>query len=110
MQIKHELPPIWNKVIEAGMKPQKESTIFTYGNIIYVPNKDLELPDHLIIHEETHCKQQGSTPDAWWERYITDPYFRIDQEIEAYANQYRFICFGFSSLKLFNVFTRLPQN
>jgi hypothetical protein len=27
-------------------------------------------------------------PEAWWRRYIDDPKFRLEQEIEAYRAQY----------------------
>lgn len=51
-------------------------------------------PD-LIVHEETHGEQQDMHPDVakiWWERYLHDPEFRVEQEAEAYGAQYRFIC------------------
>lgn len=91
MQIKHEFPPIWDKVIGAGMNPNPDTVVFTYGDTIYVPG-GAELADHIIAHEETHIGQQGADPDAWWSRYIDDQYFRTEQEAEAYAKQYAFLC------------------
>ncbi len=91
LKIRNEKPPIWEQVIKAGMHPSIASTIFTYGDIIFVPSGQA-LPDHLVEHESVHSKQQGDDPDAWWHRYIEDAYFRIAQETEAYATQYRFIC------------------
>lgn len=90
MQIIKDYPPIYQAIIDAGMNPH-EGVIYTYGDAIYNPN-GIELPDHLIKHEETHSRQQRSDVDAWWGRYLIDPYFRIDQEVEAYAVQYKFIC------------------
>jgi len=90
MKIIHELPPIYDAVVNAGMRPSL-TTIYAYGDAIYVPSGE-HIPEDLIVHEETHCKQQSGDPDAWWSRYIDDPYFRIEQEIEAYANQYRYVC------------------
>jgi len=95
MKILREKPPIYDNLIKAGLRFNPETTIFTYGDTIYNPTKVEELPDNLIAHEETHSKQQLNTeggPDAWWERYIGDQYFRIDQEAEAYGRQYEFIC------------------
>ena len=91
MKIKVENPPMLESILAAGMIPNLQTTIFTYGDTIYNPG-DNELPDHLIEHEDTHSKQQGDDPDAWWLRYVNDPYFRLQQEIEAYVNQYKFIC------------------
>ena len=90
MKIKNTLPPIYDALVKAGMRPSAD-TIYAYGDTIYVPSGQ-HIPEDLIVHEETHCKQQAGDPDAWWSRYIDDPYFRIDQEVEAYANQYRYVC------------------
>ncbi len=93
MKISTELPPIWQSLIDNGMNPSEHITVVTYGDTIYNPGQ-IRIPPHLEKHEETHSKQQGKNPDAWWSRYIADPYFRIDQEAEAYARQYDFICKG----------------
>ena len=93
MLIKFEKPPhnLYQRIREAGMPFNEEATIFTYGDTVYNP-KRLPIPEHLQMHEQTHSKQQGSNPMNWWERYLFDPYFRIEQEAEAYGQQYRFIC------------------
>jgi len=90
MKIKNEKPPIYEDILQAGMAPT-DGAIYAYGNTIYNPSGK-ELPPDLIIHEETHCRQQGDNPDAWWGRYLDDQYFRINQECEAYAYQFKFIC------------------
>ena len=93
MKIEPSMPPghLWDEIIAAGMHPKKETAIITYGDTIYVPS-GASLPDHLVEHEGTHSEQQGSQPDEWWGRYLTDPYFRVDQEAEAYANQFSYFC------------------
>lgn len=64
-------------------------TIFAYDHKIYT---DDELPEHLIIHEMTHHIQQDEHGlDAWVTRYLNDPKFRLDMEIEAYTMQLRSI-------------------
>jgi hypothetical protein len=90
MQIKNEKPPFLGAILESGMTPS-EKTLYTHGSTIFNPS-GMEIPDHLIVHEETHSKQQGDAPGAWWERYLHDQFFRVQQECEAYANQYRFLC------------------
>ena len=90
MKILNEKPPIFEEIHAAGMAPT-DNAIYAYGDTIYNPG-GREIPDHTIAHEETHCRQQGDNPDAWWGRYLDDQYFRIDQEAEAYAVQFKFIC------------------
>jgi len=65
--------------------PIAENTILTYGDTIYY---DTELPYHLVAHELTHCFQQQTGAEEWWEKYLKDPEFRLKQETEAYHNQY----------------------
>lgn len=64
--------------------------VFTYGSTIHIPNR-IPPASHLIAHEEIHVLQQGDDPAAWWERYLADPEFRAEQELEAYRAQYQFI-------------------
>ena len=92
MKIINEMPPqaLLDRIHGAGMTPSA-TTVYTYGDILYVPS-GRPVPDDLMVHEETHVEQQGSTPDAWWDRYLIDPYFRLQQELEAYANQYAYLC------------------
>lgn len=64
-------------------------TIFAYGDTIYSPRRT-DLPAHLVVHESVHFGQQRAVggPEAWWRRYIDDPEFRLEQELEAYRAQY----------------------
>lgn len=90
MQIKKEFPPIYDSLLKAGMQPS-DKTVYTYGDTIYNPGGH-EIPMDLKIHEETHGEQQGNDPDKWWDRYLQDPYFRIQEETVAYGRQYAYAC------------------
>ena len=92
MIIKNELPPIYEDIIASGLNPTAYA-IYTYGDIIYNPS-GVEIPRDIIAHEEVHEKQQQDIggPDIWWSRFLDDQYFRMDQEAEAYAVQYDFMC------------------
>lgn len=61
--------------------------VFAYGDILYNPDDGI-VDKPLMVHEETHMRQQGDKPSEWWNRYLIDKYFRASQEIEAYQNQY----------------------
>lgn len=86
MKTLNEYPPNIEEIRKV-LTPPKD-VIFTYGDTLYNPDK-IEIPDHLYVHEETHKKQQ-TDPIAWWDRYLKDSEFRLEQELEAYVAQYVF--------------------
>ena len=86
MKIVNGYPPNY-KQIKAVLRPT-ELTIFTYGDTIYNPTPN-DIPDHLMVHEQTHSIRQGDDPAGWWKRYLVDSKFRVDEELAAYKNQYR---------------------
>jgi hypothetical protein len=67
------------------------ATVFTYGDTIYNPNVDAELPPDLVAHERVHMFQQMKflTPGEWWDKYLKDENFRFNQEVEAYKAQWK---------------------
>lgn len=82
-------PPNWDLIKIVFPKAEGTKTIFCYGNTIYNPF-DIKITPDLEAHEEVHVEQQGNDPDAWWTKYISDPQFRTEQEIEAYGVQLSF--------------------
>lgn len=72
--------------------PINKQTIFCFGDTIYAQEHD-ELPPDLIVHEEVHSKQQEAfgSVENWWLKYVTDAKFRFEQELDAYAVQYRWL-------------------
>ena len=95
VKILNEKPPEW--IMQGCMNAFRidiDSTFWTYGDTIYNPGGRV-LPDHIIAHEKTHMRQQETCEggkDAWWKEYLANPRFRLEQEAEAYAAQYRFFC------------------
>jgi len=77
--------------IRARLNPGPRA-VYAYGDTIYSPS-GTNLPPDLVRHEETHFAQQQRIggPDAWWEKYLSDPAFRLEQEIEAYRAQYEML-------------------
>lgn len=71
--------------------PVSERNIFAYGEVIYSPGSP-HLPEWLIAHEEVHFQQQDGEPDVWWRRFLADPAFRLEQELEAHRVEFRFFC------------------
>lgn len=68
--------------------PVDESFIFTYAPHIYVPS-GRPLSVQLEAHEAVHIRQQGDYPAVWWARYLYDPTFRHEQELEAHRAELR---------------------
>lgn len=95
MKIVNTKPPafIWERC-KAMFTFNEDTTVFTFADVLYNPG-NATMIDHLIVHEEVHAQQQSHDEIAaklWWLRYFEDSKFRIDQEIEAYNAQYKFIC------------------
>jgi len=71
--------------------PLTGQEIFAWGNQIYNPSGS-KLPQWLIAHETVHKAQQGKDPQAWWDRYLIDPPWRFEQELEAHRVEYAHYC------------------
>jgi len=81
--------PLMKKIIgHFNLTPSElEHICFTYGDTLFF---DSPLSYGLVAHELTHVMQQlhvGS--DIWWEKYLKRKKFRLEQEAEAYQQQYR---------------------
>jgi hypothetical protein len=90
------IPPNFEDIKKAFTLPEDMHVFFTYGDAIYNPSAIQISPD-LIRHEETHIEQQNASTEVavlWWQRYLKDPVWRIEQEAEAYGAQYAFMCQG----------------
>lgn len=67
-------------------------TVFTYGDTIHNPGGG-PISDHLKHHESVHSVQQAEMggPEVWWAKYLIDPEWRLQQEIEAYREQFKMV-------------------
>lgn len=92
VKISETYPPNYEEICSVipAVRHQK-GIVFTYGDTIYNPDKQM-IEDHLECHEETHEKQQAKIGiDEWWKKYLEDPKFRLEQEVEAYRAQYKMV-------------------
>ena len=87
MKIVTHYPPNFSLI--AKHFPIGPTSVITYGDLV-CNLSGLSLPQHIIEHEKVHVRQQ-TDPEAWWKRFITDPEFRLEQELEAYRTQWKFI-------------------
>lgn len=86
MKVLNINPPNFEKI--AAKFTLKGLEVFTYGDTIYNPGNGIITSD-LEAHEAVHMKEQGEAPAAWWEKYLIDPQFRLNQELKAYREQRR---------------------
>ena len=87
MNIKRKEPPNFQE-IKLNL-PITENSVFCYGDTIYTLSKE-PIPEDIIEHEQIHSKQQGNDPADWWQTYLKDSNFRLEQELEAYVYQYKY--------------------
>lgn len=84
-------PPNYDEISKHLDIKSEPHMVFTYGDDIYIPFKTAKTPpEHLIAHEYVHSLQQKKVgPDFWWNKYLKNPDFRKEQELEAYRFQYQ---------------------
>lgn len=92
-QVSRQYPPehIYQPAVKQFGVDFKKGVVFTYGDTIY---SAVPIPRDLMVHELTHVRQQREYPggkDMWWERYLEDPKFRTEQELEAYREQWHWV-------------------
>lgn len=89
IKVSTEIPPIYQKCHEIFGVNWDDGLAITYGDTVYA--KYPLLPD-VEAHEGVHIRQQEKIgKDIWWEKYLTDLPFRLEQEIEAYQYQATYI-------------------
>ena len=82
-------PPNFGAILQRFPEAANKGVIFSYGDVIYNPWKT-QIPKHLIAHEGTHGeRQEAAGIQQWWERYIDEPLFRLDEEIYAHHAEYK---------------------
>ena len=95
--IKIEWPPNIDRIADAfphvqmaraGHKDGPTGILFAYGEDIYNPF-GIVVTHWLHAHELRHCARQWQAdPEAWWEKYVTDPEFRYEEELLAHVEEY----------------------
>lgn len=70
--------------------PVTKDTVYAYGDDIYALE---EVPPDIEYHERVHLEQQKkwTSPDIWWQKYLLDAEFRLEQEVEAFAAQVKWV-------------------
>jgi hypothetical protein len=87
-------PPLYDRIVAAFPEASEHGVIFTFGETIYSPTVR-RISTTTMKHEEVHAERQ--TNDCfkileWWERYLVDAQFRLDEELPAHRAEYRAYC------------------
>lgn len=113
MKVVNTEPPEWiMKGCLDKFRVNVAQTFWTYGDTVFNPGGGA-MPDHILAHESQHAIQQTweymekylppqhrtaammenrEAKDFWWQEFLSNPRFRLEQEAEAYGAQYRFFC------------------
>lgn len=84
--IYRSLPPNYDKIIAAIPAARRMDAVFCYGQTVHVVGNRRLAPE-ILVHETVHAHQQIN-PEEWWDRYLVDKKFRLQQEIEAHRREY----------------------
>lgn len=96
MKVVTGTPPNYKEILKVFPQLEKDKrVVFCYGDTIYAPGGARGITPDLEAHEAVHMRQQvygwlGTGPKRWWKKYLKDPKFRLEQELEAYRAQYQF--------------------
>ena len=83
-----EHPPRYKEIVAAFPEATKRGVIFTFGDTVYVPDGETLTPS-LKSHEAVHVTRQVKMgADLWWDKYLVDPQFRLDEELPAHRAEY----------------------
>lgn len=88
-------PPNYARIVDAFPSIAGKAVIFAFGNRIYNPC-GIKLSPWLRAHEQVHSDRQGAQVERWWEKYLVDPAFRLDEEIPAHIAEYLSFCAEFT--------------
>lgn len=91
MRIVTAVPPNF-KAINDRFNVRGKPVIFCYGDAIFNPMRVAVGPD-LVAHERVHSMRQLAHPGGvsyWWDRYIADNRFRLEEEIPAHRAEYQY--------------------
>lgn len=92
MEILNQNPPNISE-LKSIFDIDETNTVYTYGANLFNP-AGIQIPTDLLVHESVHAKQQeynDTVAKMWWRKYIEDPEFRLEQEVEAYRAQYHYL-------------------
>lgn len=88
-QIVVGIPPNYAAIKARFPDCERKGVLFTYGETLYNPS-GVSIPRELIVHEAVHSlRQREPGPARWWERYLSESFFMLDEELYAHHAEYK---------------------
>lgn len=83
-------PPYYDKICAAFPVAAGLGVIFSWGDKVYIPKpKGENWSDALRAHEAVHGERQVKIGvEPWWDLYIANAEFRLQEEIPAHIAEY----------------------
>ena len=91
MKIVNDFPPNYDDICKVFPSVKGKKIAFCWDDTIFLPYT-FSLAPEIIKHEEVHSRQQLGDPQSWWNAYLSDPEFRLGQELAAHRIQYKEFC------------------
>lgn len=89
LNISNQKPEIYERLVKEFGINWDDGVIITYGDTVYCKFK---LPAQKVVHESVHIRQQSQYGvKKWWDRYIEDKEFRLQEEVEAYSQEAEYL-------------------
>lgn len=90
MHIVFTRPPMFDE-INAAFHVAGKPVIFAWGETIHNPAR-IHIAPELIVHEAIHgARQRAWGIEQWWKDYISNAYFRLDEEVHAHRAEYAYL-------------------
>lgn len=85
-----ERPPIYDRIRKVFDVEWNDGIIIADGFTIHCK---YDVPPQKVIHELVHSKRQEKIgKELWWDLYLSNPSFRLEEEVLAYRREYEFFC------------------
>lgn len=84
-------PPNFEDIVAVFPQASDPGVIFAYDGRIYAPGAKRVSPE-IQEHESVHIARQAGAAKTWWDRYLADATFRLEEELEAHRVEYCGYC------------------
>lgn len=95
MKVIRAYPPNFSQIAKVFPVKGRPGILYAYGDRIYNPS-GVEITPWIMAHEEVHGNRQlgvtvhtNSSLEDWWCHYLTDPKFRLNEELLAHQAEWR---------------------
>lgn len=90
MQVVAGYPPNFAAIAQVLPLAKRHGVIFTYGERVYTGDSEPVVSPALKAHEAVHSQRQTEIGvEKWWERYLAEDAFRLEEELLAHRAEYR---------------------